>query len=72
MRQLSLDFIVVFAALFSLVWSWDIGNENDRHGCQAYSKNPLDGCDQKKTLFVDAVSNKSKFKTVQSGGNSKS
>jgi hypothetical protein len=62
--------VLFFVATFSLVSAWDIGNENDRHGCQAYSKNPLDGCDQKRTLFVDLVSSSAKYKTVQSGRSS--
>lgn len=69
MGKYTLSYLLLFiAALLSVVSAWDIGNENDRHGCQAYSQNPLDGCDQSKTLFV-GVGSKSKFKTVQSGMN---
>jgi hypothetical protein len=59
--------VLLISALLSLASAWDIGNENDREGCQAYSKNPLEGCDQQRTVFVDVVSPQSKFKTVQSG-----
>jgi hypothetical protein len=59
--------VLLLAGFLSLASAWDISNENDREGCQAYSKNPLDGCDQERTVFVDAVSPQSKFKTVQSG-----
>ncbi len=55
------------AVLATFVSGWDINNENDRHGCQTYSKNPLDGCDQQRTVYVDLVSSYSKFKTIQSG-----
>jgi hypothetical protein len=54
------------AAALSLVSAWDIGNPSDRHACQSYSGNPLEGCDQERTVFVD-VGGDSKFKTVQSG-----
>ena len=54
------------AAALSLVSAWDIGNPNERHACQSYSGNPLEGCDQERTVFVD-VGGDSKFKTVQSG-----
>ena len=67
-RNLSLQALVVlFAAFISFVAGWDIGNQNDRHGCQAYSSDPLHGCDRERTVFVDVVSSQSKFKTVQSG-----
>lgn len=62
-------FLFLLAAL-SVASAWDISNENDRHGCQAHSKNPLDGCDQQRTIFVDLVSSSSKYKTVQSGRSS--
>jgi hypothetical protein len=67
-RSTSLQALVFFlAALLSLVSGWDIGNQNDRHGCQAYSRDPMDGCDKERTVFVDFVSSTSKYKTVQSG-----
>jgi hypothetical protein len=59
--------VLLFAAFLSLASAWDINNENDRERCQAYSQNPLEGCDQERTVFVDVVSPQSKFKTVQSG-----
>jgi hypothetical protein len=69
MGKFSLNYLLLFvAALLSFASAWDISNENDRHGCQSYSQNPLDGCDQSKTSFV-GVSGKLKFKTVQSGMN---
>ena len=55
---------LLLGTLLSFVAAWDISNESDRCGCQAYSKNPLDGCDSSKTIFVGKTS---KFKTVQSG-----
>lgn len=60
-------FVVLLTAFFTLVSAWDIGNDNDRCGCQAYSKNPLHGCDKTKTVYVDPVPGKGKFTTVQSG-----
>jgi hypothetical protein len=59
--------VLLLAAFLSLASAWDISNENDREGCQAYSRNPLEGCDQERTVFVDVVSPQAKFKTVQSG-----
>jgi hypothetical protein len=56
--------VVLLAAFLSFVAAWDISNFNDRSGCQAYSRNPMDGCDSSKTVFVGKTSN---FKTVQSG-----
>ncbi|KAH8668089.1 carbohydrate esterase family 8 protein [Tricladium varicosporioides] len=58
--------ICFLISYLSLVAGWDISNKNDRHLCQARSRNPLAGCDSKKTVFVDVVSSTSKFKTVQS------
>jgi len=55
--------VAVVALCLSFVTAWDISNENDRHGCQSYSKNPLEGCDSTKTVLVGKTS---KFKTVQS------
>lgn len=64
----SLQALLLFLTAFlSLISAWDISNDKDRHGCQAHSKNPLQGCDLGKTVFVDFVGNSSKFKTVQSG-----
>ena len=56
----------LLAVFLSFVAAWDISNESDRCSCQAYSKNPLEGCDSSKTIFVGT---NSKFKTVQSGEN---
>lgn len=61
------SFVLFLSALLTLVSAWDIGNPKDRHECQAPTKHPLDGCDRKRTLYVDAVSSNSKYKTVQSG-----
>ncbi len=61
------SFLFFAPVLLTVVSAWEIGNPKDRHGCQAPTRNPLDGCDRKRTLYVDAVSNNSKFKTVQSG-----
>ncbi|CZR57172.1 related to pectinesterase [Phialocephala subalpina] len=58
--------VLLFAVFLSLVSAWDISNDNDRHSCQAYSRDPLQGCDEQKTVFVDLVSSSSKYKTVQS------
>ncbi|KAF4626626.1 hypothetical protein G7Y89_g11534 [Cudoniella acicularis] len=58
--------VILFLSLLSFASGWDIGNKNDRHACQASSRNPLDGCDQQRTVFVDVVSVNSKFTTVQS------
>jgi hypothetical protein len=66
--RICLQALVLFFAVFpSLVSGWDISDQNDRHGCQAYSKDPLDGCDHERTIFVDVVGSDSKYKTVQSG-----
>jgi hypothetical protein len=60
--------VVALLALFlSFVAAWDISNLSDRSRCQAYSRNPIEGCDSEKTVFVGKTS---KFKTVQSGKNS--
>ena len=61
--------LLLLAALLSFVSAWDINNHNDRHGCQGYSQDPLEGCDRERTVFVDVVSPESKYKTVQSGKN---
>jgi hypothetical protein len=61
--------LLLLAALLSFVSAWDIKNYNDRHGCQGYSQDPLEGCDRERTVFVDVVSPESKYKTVQSGKN---
>lgn len=59
---------LAFLSLLSLVYAWSIDNASDRYACQKHSKNPLEGCDVEKTVFVDIVGNSStsKFKTVQS------
>ena len=54
--------------LISGVLGWDIGNENDRQSCQSRTRNPLEGCEAGKTVFVDGVGNGTRFRTVQSGG----
>jgi hypothetical protein len=59
--------LLFLATALSLVSAWDISNANDRHACQLHSKNPLEGCDQGRTVFVDTVGVNSKFQTVQSG-----
>lgn len=61
------SFLVLFATFLTLVSAgWDIGSSKDRKACQAKTVNPLDGCDTRRTLYVDAVSSSSKYKTVQS------
>lgn len=67
MARLFTSLVCLLAVLLGLVSAWDISNENDRHACQAYSRNPLDGCDRSKTLVVDPTNNRTGFKTVQSG-----
>ena len=59
--------LILITFLLPIALAWDISNENDRHGCQAPSRNPLEGCDLQRTIYVDRVSNSSRFKTVQSG-----
>jgi hypothetical protein len=59
--------VVLLVAFLSAAAGWDIGNENDRCGCQAYSANPLDGCDQTRTIYVDKIPGKAHFTTVQAG-----
>ena len=59
--------VAILSLCLSFVAAWDIGNFNDRSGCQAYSRNPLDGCDSSHTVLVGKTS---KFKTVQSGKSS--
>ena len=61
--------LLFFTAILSFVSAWDINSQNDRHGCQGYSQDPLEGCDRERTIFVDVVSSESKYKTVQSGKN---
>jgi hypothetical protein len=69
-RTTFFSLLYVLAGLIYLVAAWDINNVKDRAACQAFSKkHPLDGCDQSKTLVVDATDHSSKFKTVQSGKN---
>ncbi|KAK0125389.1 hypothetical protein ONS96_009236 [Cadophora gregata f. sp. sojae] len=61
------SFLVLVSAFLTLVSAgWDIGSSKDRHACQAKTRNPLDGCDTRRTLYVDPVSSSSKYKTVQS------
>lgn len=59
--------LLLFATFLSLVSGWNINSQNDRHGCQAHSRDPLEGCDRERTVFVDFVSSDSMYKTVQSG-----
>jgi hypothetical protein len=67
-RYFSLQALLLFIASFlSFTSAWDINDQNDRHGCQAYSRDPLEGCDRERTVYVDVVSSNSKYKTVQSG-----
>jgi hypothetical protein len=67
-RNVSFQALFLLLATFlSFVSGWDINNQNDRHACQAYSQDPLNGCDRERTVYVDVVSSESKYKTVQSG-----
>lgn len=67
-RGFSIQVLILFvAACVSCVSSWDISNVHDRHRCQAHSKDPMEGCDRERTVYVDVVSSASKYKTVQSG-----
>ena len=59
-----LPLAVLLVAFLSFVAAWDISNADDRCGCQAHSRDPLEGCDSSKTVFVGKDS---RFKTVQSG-----
>ncbi len=69
-RSFSIQALLLFlTTLLSFVSAWDINNHNDRHDCQGYSQDPLEGCDRERTVFVDVVSPESKYKTVQSGKN---
>ena len=61
--------VLLLTAILSFVSAWDIGNQQDREGCQYPSGNPLAGCDPERTLFVDGIGGRSTFKTVQSGQN---
>ncbi len=54
----------VLVAFLAFVSAWDVTDERDRWACQAHTRNPLDGCDGSKTVFVGADS---RFRTVQSG-----
>ena len=72
MARIMSSIFLLLAAVLSVVAAWDIGNEGDRHGCQAWSRNPLAGCDQRRTLFVNGADSKAQFKTVQSGKKSPS
>ena len=60
---------LLLAAFLSFVAAWDINNEGDRNNCQSRTRNPLDGCDTTKTVFVGKSG---KFQTVQSGKNARS
>lgn len=44
--------LVLGLVLVSGVAGWDISNERDRQSCQSRSRNPLDGCQVGKTVFV--------------------
>lgn len=59
--------MLLLLAFISRVSAWDISNERDRHGCQALTRNPVEGCDEERTVFVDSVGADAEFKTVQSG-----
>jgi hypothetical protein len=59
--------LLLLTTFLSFVSGWNINSQNDRHGCQAYSRDPLDGCDRERTVYVDVGSKDSNYKTVQSG-----
>lgn len=59
--------LLLFTACISRVWAWDISNENDRQNCQSRTRNPLDGCEGSRTVFVDGWGNGTGFRSVQSG-----
>ncbi|PVH89684.1 carbohydrate esterase family 8 protein [Cadophora sp. DSE1049] len=62
-----LSFLILTSAFLTLVSAgWDIGSSKDRHACQAKTRNPLDGCDTRRTLYVDTGNSSSRYKTVQS------
>ncbi|TVY78440.1 putative pectinesterase, partial [Lachnellula suecica] len=57
---------LLLCLLVGFVLGWDVSNENHRHACQSRTRNPLDGCESGKTLYVNAAGNGTAFKTVQS------
>ena len=59
--------LLLFTACISSIWAWDISNENDRQICQSRTRNPLDGCEGSRTVFVDGLGNGTRFRSVQSG-----
>jgi len=67
------SFVTLLLVTVSSVTAWDINNPRDRRGCQTPSKDPLDGCDRQKTLYVSGAGNTTSHKgeqtyqTVQSG-----
>lgn len=67
MARTSQHLFILLSTLLSLVLAWDISNSGDRCGCQAYSEDPLEGCDRSKTVYVDKTPGKGHFTTVQSG-----
>ena len=62
-----LNLVLLIFVFFASVSAWDINSAKDRKGCQARTGNPLEGCDTKRTLYVNGASNSSEFRTVQSG-----
>jgi hypothetical protein len=70
-RRIASVFLLLLSILHlvAATTSWNINNEKHRKSCQAHTKNPLEGCDVKRTKFVDPVGagGNSTFKTVQSG-----
>ncbi|TVY29419.1 putative pectinesterase A [Lachnellula hyalina] len=58
--------LLLFTACISSIWAWDISNENDRQICQSRTRNPLDGCEGSRTVFVDGLGNGTRFRSVQS------
>ncbi|TVY46949.1 putative pectinesterase 67 [Lachnellula cervina] len=58
--------LLLFTACISRVWAWDISNENDRQNCQSRTRNPLDGCEGSRMVFVDGLGNGTGFRSVQS------
>ncbi|KAH8811956.1 carbohydrate esterase family 8 protein [Xylogone sp. PMI_703] len=59
--------LALILSTLAIVSAWDINNEHDRHGCQLTTRNPLRGCDSKRTIYVNINRGEhSNFPSVQS------
>lgn len=65
--------VTLLLVAISSVTAWNINDPQDRSRCQTPSKDPLNGCDRQRTLYVSGAGNTTShkgnptFQTVQSG-----